>query len=139
MASSNSKCSAEMAKPVSAKKLKRLVLAQTVAESMAKSQVGGLSARLAQVDEKLDKARNSFATTKTSMLFSDLHLKHINGLVRESEETREQLEEARRELQSETVRNRKLQDRLKATLSSEEREAENKMLLERLERGSRRL
>ena len=128
-----------MAKPVSAKKLKRLVLAQTVAESMAKSQVGGLSARLAQVDEKLDKARNSFATTKTSMLFSDLHLKHINGLVRESEETREQLEEARRELQSETVRNRKLQDRLKATLSSEEREAENKMLLERLERGSRRL
>ena len=128
-----------MAKPVSAKKLKRLVLAQTVAESMAKSQVGGLSARLAQVDEKLEKARNSFATTKTSMLFSDLHLKHINGLVRESEETREQLEEARRELQSETVRNRKLQDRLKATLSSEEREAENKMLLERLERGSRRL
>ena len=128
-----------MAKPVSAKKLKRLVLAQTVAESMAKSQVGGLSARLAQVDEKLDKARNSFATTKTSMLFSDLHLKHINGLVRESEETREQLEAARRELQSETVRNRKLQDRLKATLSSEEREAENKMLLERLERGSRRL
>ena len=128
-----------MAQPVSAKKLKRLVLAQTVAESMAKSQVGGLSARLAQVDEKLEKARNSFATTKTSMLFSDLHLKHINGLVRESEETREQLEEARRELQSETVRNRKLQDRLKATLSSEEREAENKMLLERLERGSRRL
>ncbi|MCJ8309372.1 MAG: hypothetical protein HRU27_07945 [Rhizobiaceae bacterium] len=128
-----------MAKPVSAKKLKRLVLAQTVAESMAKSQVGGLSARLAQVDEKLEKARNSFATTKTSMLFSDLHLKHINGLVRESEETRDQLEAARRELQSETVRNRKLQDRLKATLSSEEREAENKLLLERLERGSRHL
>ena len=138
MASSNLRYSAEMAKPVSAKKLKRLVLAQTVAESMAKSQVGGLSARLAQVDEKLEKARNSFATTKTSMLFSDLHLKHINGLVRESEETRDQLEAARRELQSETVRNRKLQDRLKATLSSEEREAENKMLLERLERGSRR-
>ena len=128
-----------MAKPVSAKKLKRLVLAQTVAESMAKSQVGGLSARLAQVDEKLEKARNSFATTKTSMLFSDLHLKHINGLVRESEETRDQLEAARRELQSETVRNRKLQDRLKATLSSEEREAENKLLLEQLERGSRHL
>ena len=128
-----------MAKPVSAKKLKRLVLAQTVAESMAKSQVGGLSARLAQVDEKLEKARNSFATTKTSMLFSDLHLKHINGLVRESEETRDQLEAARRELQSETVRNRKLQDRLKAPLSSEEREAENKLLLVRLERGSRHL
>ena len=123
-----------MAKSISAKKLKRLVLAQTVAESMAKSHVGGLSSKLAQVDDKLEKARSSFATTKTSMLFSDLHLKHINGLVRESEETREELEAARRELQSETVRNRKLQDRLKATLSSDEREAENKMLLERLDR-----
>lgn len=125
-----------MAKSVSAKKLKRLVLAQTVAESMAKSHVGGLSARLAQVDEKLERARTSFATTKTSMLFSDLHLKHINSLVRESEDTRAELEAARRELQSETVRNRKLQDRLKVTLSNEQRDAENKMLLERLDRRS---
>ena len=125
-----------MAKPISAKKLKRLVLAQSVAESMAKSHVGGLSAQLALVDEKLERARTSFATTKTSLLFSDLHLKHINSLVRESEETRDELEAARRELQSETVRNRKLQGRLKATLSSEEREAENKMLLERLDRRS---
>ena len=125
-----------MTKTISAKKLKRLVLAQTVAESMAKSHVGGLSAKLAQVDEKLERARASFATSKTSLLFSDLHLKHINGLVQQSEDTRIELEAARRELQSETVRNRKLQDRLKSTLSNEEREAENKMLLERLDRRS---
>ncbi|MEP0944772.1 MAG: hypothetical protein ABJH63_17530 [Rhizobiaceae bacterium] len=125
-----------MTDPKAAKKLKRLVLAQTVAESMAKSHVGALSTRLAQVDDKLEKARDSFATTKTSLLFSDLHLNHIHSLVRQSEEMRSQLEAARRELQSETVRNRKLQERLKATLSHQEREEENKMLLERLDRQS---
>ena len=127
-----------MTGPKSARKLKRLVLAQTVAESMAKSQVGDLSAKLAQVDHKLERARNSFANSMTSMLFSDLHLKHINGLVRQSEETRDELERARRELQSEVVRNKKLQERLKMTLSQEEREAENRILLERLDRQAGR-
>ena len=122
-----------MAGAKTAKKLKRLVLAQSVAESLAKSHVGELSARQVQVDDKLEKARSSFANSQTSMLFSDLHLKHINGLVKQSEEVQRDLDAARKELQSETVRNKKLRERLKSTEAHENREAENKLLLERLD------
>ncbi|MEP1206273.1 MAG: hypothetical protein ABJM29_16960 [Rhizobiaceae bacterium] len=120
----------------SAKKLKRLVLAQTVAESMAKSQVGELSASLRQQETKLEEARESFANATTSLVFADLHLRHIHGLANQCGETRNELEEARRELQSETVRNKKLKSRLKSTLVNNQRDEESKLMMERLDRFS---
>ena len=125
-----------MANTKTAKKLKRLVLAQTVAESMAKSQVGALSSALKQKEDKLEEAREAFSNASTSLVFADLHLRHIHGLASQCVETRSQLETARRELQSETVRNKKLKSRLKSTLVEQERDEENKLMMERLDRTS---
>ena len=119
-----------------AKKLKRLVLAQTVAESMAKSQVGSLSSALKQKEEKLEGAREAFSSASTSLVFADLHLRHIHGLANQCVETRNQLETARRELQSETVRNKKLKSRLRSTLVEQQRDEESKLMMERLDRAS---
>ena len=119
-----------------AKKLKRLVLAQTVAESMAKSQVGMLSSALKQMEDKLERARDAFANASTSLAFADLHLRHIHGLASQCVETRSQLETARRELQSETVRNKKLKSRLKSTLAEQQRDEESKVMMELLDRAS---
>jgi len=128
-----------MASSKSAKKLKRLVLAQTVAESMAKSQVGELAANLTQQEEKLDQAREAFSNATTSLIFADLHLRHIHGLASQCVETRSQLELARRGLQSETVRNKKLKSRLKSTLVEELRDEESKLMMERLDRSSAKI
>ena len=72
----NSRCFAEMTGPRSAKKLKRLVLAQSVAESLAKSHVGQLvSQGFQNLKTKLETAREPrLRRQKTSLLFSDLHL-----------------------------------------------------------------
>ena len=90
-----------MSTSTSAKKLQRLVLAQTVTESIAKSQVGLLSSELAGMEQKLTMTRDSFAKSKTSLLFADLHLKHIHNLVEGCNDLRSRLENARQELQSE--------------------------------------
>ena len=123
-----------MANARDAKKLKRLVLAQTMAESMAKSQVGALSSELVVLEEKLNNAREAFTNSQTSNLFSDMHLKHINSLTTACEKLRRKLETARQELHSETARNKKLQGRLKDKLIHLEREEEQRLLLERLDR-----
>lgn len=125
-----------MANARDAKKLKRLVLAQTMAESMAKSQVGSLSAELAGLEEKLNQARDAFTNSQTSNLFSDMHLKHINSLTTACEQVRQKLENARQELHSETARNKKLRGRLKDKLMHLEREEEQRLLLERLDRSA---
>ncbi len=123
-----------MAVSKSAKKLRRLLLAQSVAETMAKSQVGELSAALTQQESKLETARTAFSNATTTLVFADLHLRHIHGLSNKCLQTKSQLEVAQQELQSETVRNKKLKSRLKTRLAAEHRDEESKRLLEILDR-----
>ena len=127
-----------MAGQRSAEKLKRLVLAQSVSESLARSQVGEYLAEVNKLERQLSQARDAFTSNETTAVFSDLHLSHIYSLTNRCEQAKQRLEGAQRELQHESLRNKKLQSKLRLSQSHEQREEEQKMLLERLDQFSTR-
>ena len=115
------------------KKLRRLADTQATVENLARSRVADAVSQLNTCERQLERAKLALSAPFVSLVFSDLHIRHVQRLIEKCGDRRNALIVAQSNLQDEVVRGQKLNERLQKAKASAVREEEDNAILERLD------